>query len=152
MNAGLLSLETGLDFASQGQTFHYHDPQAGWVGSRQLLTRQWMLPLTLNLAILRRHSPEGLLMLRGGYNLQYNMLQIKCQGVLPDYSTHPFSRGLLLGVETTPVCLGQNYRAGFYLEAYRGSRIFTDPFNPMDSEIPGSSFVRAGIVIRFSSR
>jgi hypothetical protein len=143
-NAGRsIYAETGVDFMVNNQEFAFNDPAAGFMGSREIQTRQLMAPF---LIVIHPGINLDFFNLRAGYNLQYNFLNVTDLGVLPDYSCKKMSQGVILGFEISPFNFRNGSRAGLLFECYRGSRIYSDHFNLPENEMPGSSFFRIALI------
>ena len=146
---GRQQLETGLEGIYHNQTFTYEDPLNGLEGERQIRNFQLMVPLTYNIGIFRKHAAEGVLNLKLGWTLQYNIPVIRDQGLsLPDYTIRRFSNGPVLGLETRSFPLGEGMGLALNFELYRGSQIYQDLYNQSSFEMPGSSYFKAGVVFR----
>jgi hypothetical protein len=144
------AVETGIDFMYSPQTFTYNDAYNAYDGSRKLGTSQLMWPLTYNIGLLKNRQPGGVVHIKIGHVLQYNMLATTETGQqLPDYSISRLSNGATLGISATPFKLNSDARMGFYLDFYRGTRIFEDFYNSKDFEMPGSAFMKAGVIYQF---
>lgn len=141
------SVETGLDYMLNFQSFTWSDPVNNFSGSRDFAVNQFMWPLTLNLHLFRKNHPEGLIQLKIGHVLQYNGISIRKEnGNLPDFSLSKFSNGATLGITYMPFKLGNGARMGIFTELYRGNQIYEDHYNQVEFETPGSSFYKFGIV------
>lgn len=142
-----VSFETGLDYMYNQQTFTWNDPALNFAGTQQFSTHQLILPTTLNLGFFRKNDSRGLIRLKAGHVLQYNMVIAgKKTGATPNYSLNPFSNGLTFGISVMPLKLSNGSRMGLFMEGYRGSQIYIDPYNSKDFEMPGSSFMKIGII------
>jgi hypothetical protein len=147
------SVETGIDFMHNNQTFNYNDEMNAYAGKRKAGVSQLMWPLTYNFGVFRKNNANGLLQIKIGHVLQYNMITFSESGPqLPDYSVNRFSNGITLGVSAMPFTLTNGTGVGFYLDLYRGSQIFEDFYNRKDFEIPGSSYMKAGIIYQLPSK
>ena len=144
------AVETGADFMYNHQTFTYNDAENGFFGERNLGVSQLMLPVTYSFGFFRKNSPEGIFQLKVGFVAQLNLFRISDgQGVFPDYSTRAFSSGATFGFSTTPVKLRNGSKLGFYIDAYRGSQAYEDFYNRTDFEMPGTAFVKYGVIYQF---
>jgi hypothetical protein len=145
------TIETGVDYMHNNQTFTFNDNANGYKGSRKIGSSQLMIPVTYNFGLLRRHNPYGDLQIRVGYLIQLNLFKVSNSGVtLTDYSLKHFSSGLVFGVSATPFHLSNGNSLGFYLDGYRGSKIYDDFYNSSVYEMPGSSFMKFGVIYQFS--
>jgi hypothetical protein len=145
-----IALEAGLDFMNNGQTFTWNDPASGYIGTRNFSTNQILIPTTINFGLFNRKQRNGLIQIKLGHLLQYNMVSMRNEsGNLPNYTINKWSNGLVFGIASTPFQLHNGARAGLFIEAYRGGQVFEDPYNLSSFEIPGSSFVKIGIVYQF---
>jgi hypothetical protein len=108
-----------------------------------------MVPFTYNFELFKRSIPSAEIQLKIGYMGQFNFVAISDEGTLPEYSISKFSHGFLFGFSAYPLKLGNSLKLGIFLDAYRGSRIYTDFYNQESFEMPGSSFIKAGIRYRF---
>lgn len=144
------SIETGLDYMYNSQSFQFEDGLQQFRGSRKIGVSQLMMPLTYNIGFLQSHAEGGLFRVKLGLLFQYNILQISDRGnQLPEFSFNHFSNGVTLGIESTPFSLQNGARIGFYLDIYRGSQIYKDYYNQSSFEEPGSSFFKAGMIYHF---
>lgn len=143
------SAETGLEIMTNKQVLTYNNPENNFVGERTMALTQFMVPLTYSIGIFKKNAPEGLIQLKLGYLAQFNHFTIDGKGQLPDYSTKVFSSGAVLGLSTCPFRLGNGSRIGFFMDAYRGSPAYHDFYNRPEFEMPGTAFVKYGIVYQF---
>ncbi len=142
-------LETGVDYMLNNQTFSYNDAVNNFNGNRKLAVSQLMVPLTWNILLLKNYLPRQELKVKVGVVGQYNSIAVIDTGVLPEYSINPFSAGATLGFAAYPVVLSNGNKVGFFVEGYRGSRIYKDFYNQEEFEMPGSSFAKFGISFQF---
>lgn len=144
------TVETGIDYMYNNQTFTFKDNSNGFFGSRKIGTSQFMLPITYNFGMFRKNQPLGAVQLKLGYLMQFNLFSVSNNGSsLTDYSLKHFSSGLTFGLSATPFQMSNGNRLGFYIDGYRGSKIYDDFYNRSIYEMPGSSFVKFGIVYQF---
>ncbi|MFN3557567.1 MAG: hypothetical protein ACK4VN_16525 [Bacteroidales bacterium] len=143
-------VETGVDLMHNSQTFTYNDAVNNFMGERKLGVTQFMVPLTYSIGIIRQNHPEGLFQLKFGYAAQFNLFSISDgQGNMPAYSTNSFSNGATLGLSTAPFRLNNGLKLGFFVDGYRGTRAYEDFYNQPEFEIPGTSFIKYGIIFQF---
>jgi hypothetical protein len=143
-------VETGVELMHNGQTFTYNDAANGFMGERRLGVTQFMVPLTYSIGLYRENHPEGLFQIKFGYAAQFNLISISDGiGYMPDYSTKSFSNGAILGFSTTPFRLNNGAKLGFFLDGYRGTMAYEDFYNRAGFEIPGTSFLKYGIIFQF---
>jgi hypothetical protein len=143
------SAETGIEIMSNKQVLTYNNQQNNFVGERSIALTQFMVPLTYNIGIFKKNAREGLVQLKLGYLAQFNHFRFDSKGQLPDYSTKVFSSGAVMGLSTCPFKLGNGSRIGFYLDAYRGSPAYHDFYNRPEFKMPGTAFVKYGIIYQF---
>jgi hypothetical protein len=144
-----IALETGLGFMQNHQSFSWADETKGFMGSHDLRVNQLMLPTTVNFMFFRKQQPDGMMQVKLGHLLQHNLVSANnLQGTIPEYSISKWSNGLVLGITLTPFRLRNGSRAGFFAEAYRGTQIYEDAYNLPEFEVPGSSFVKYGLIYR----
>lgn len=139
-------IKTGIVYMYNPQTFTYQDNINGFSGERKLSTSQIMMPLTLNFSLFRQKAPEGLIHLKLGYALQFNMVGISSNGTLPDYSLNRWSNGFTLGITAIPFRFQDGSRLGFYIDGYRGTQIYEDFYNQESFDMPGTSFIKYGVI------
>ncbi|MHC1778140.1 MAG: hypothetical protein AB9834_22255 [Lentimicrobium sp.] len=139
-------IEAGIDYMFSPQTFTYQDNINGFSGERKLSTSQIMMPLTLNLSLFRQKTPEGLIHLKLGYALQYNIMEITSTGTLPEYSLNRWSNGFTLGFTAMPFRFQDGSKIGFFIDGFRGTQVYEDFYNQKPFEMPGTSFVKYGII------
>jgi hypothetical protein len=144
------SVETGLDFMHSSQTFTFNPNVIQYKGTRDIGTSQLMIPLTIDLALYKdEEQPLGALQLKFGYIGQFNFFSVTDKGFLPPYSNKSYSGGMLFGISATPFKLPLGNRIGFYLDLYRGTKIYDDSYNNDTFEMPGSSFAKFGVIYQF---
>jgi len=144
------AIESGIDFMYNSQTFTLNDVTNGYKGTRKIGTSQFMVPLTYNLGFFKKNNPLGSLQIKIGYLMQFNMFSVTNNGTsLTDYSTKGFSNGITAGISATPFKFENGNRLGFYFDGYRGSKIYDDFYNRSIYEMPGSSFMKFGIIYQF---
>ena len=143
------SAETGVEIMSNKQVLAYNDQQNNFVGQRSIALTQFMVPLTYSIGIFKKNVPEGLVQLKFGYLAQLNYFRFDSKGQLPEYSTKVFSSGAVLGLSTCPFKHGNGSRIGVFMDAYRGSPAYHDFYNQPEFEMPGTAFVKYGIVYQF---
>ncbi len=142
-------IESGVDYMLNHQTFTYKDEENKYNGTRELYVRQIMLPLTYNFNIFNKLLPDSKVQLKIGYIAQLNFINIDDRGNLPQYTLKKWSNGLTLGVSSSIIRFKNGNDIGFYLDIYRGSRIYEDFYNRPAFEMPGTSFARLGLRYQF---
>jgi hypothetical protein len=141
------AVETGIDFMYNKQTFKYNDPIANYVGYRGLGVSQFMLPITYNIGLFKMTNKQALCFLKLGYLVQYNSIDVTDSGQnLPTYSYNHWSEGITLGLSSTPIVLKNGTSIGVYFDVYRGSKIYDDVYNNDTYKMPGSSFMKFGLI------
>ncbi len=142
-------LETGLGYMYNAQSFSYADPLNGHDGTRQLNVSQFQIPLTYNVVLFRKLLPSSELQIKVGYLGQINLLDIKDEGQLPSFEQKGWSNGAILGLSAYLYEFSNGNRIGFYTDVYRGSQIYFDFYNQKKFEMPGTSFIKAGLRYQF---
>ncbi len=144
------AIETGVDFMYNGQTFSYNDSENGFNGERNLGVSQLMVPVTYSIGFIKSKHSEGLFQVKLGYVAQFNFVNVSnTEGNLPTYSTKVFSNGATFGISSTPFKLGNGSKLGFYIDGYRGTQAYEDFYNRTDFEMPGTAFIKYGIIYQF---
>jgi len=144
------SIETGVEFMYNHQIFTYKDAVNGFSGERKLGVSQFMIPVTYSFNLFRKKHPEGLFQIKIGYAAQLNLFAISNgNGTLPNYTTQFFSNGATIGFSTTPVRLRNGSKLGFYIDGYRGTQAYEDFYNRTEFEMPGTAFIKYGIIYQF---
>ncbi len=149
---GIVDIESGIDLMNNRQTMYYNDAMAGFSGKRELCLNQVNVPLTLGIHLFPEKYPKAGLKLSAGYLTQFNHLYADDEGTLPAYELSKRSSGATLSLQGNLLTENGKPRLGLYGSIYRGSRIFTDPYNPADALIPGSSFAALGLKFYLISR
>jgi hypothetical protein len=146
-------IETGIDYMYNYQSFSYADQGNLYLGVRKLHVNQIMFPLTYNFVLFKQTMPYAELQIKFGFLGQYNLIDVSDAGLtrLPEFSIDKFSGGATLGISAYPVKFNNGSKLGFYLDAYRGSRIYTDYYNQANFEMPGSAFVKMGLKYQFKN-
>ncbi len=142
-------IESGIDYMLNHQIFTYNDEENEYNGTRELYVRQIMLPLTYNFNIFNKLLPDNDVQFKIGYIAQLNFVDIDNSGNLPQYTLKKWSNGLSLGVSSSLLSFKNGNNIGFYLDIYRGSRIYEDFYNRPAFEMPGTSFARLGLRYQF---
>jgi hypothetical protein len=144
------TIETGIDLMHNSQTFTYNDAANGFNGERKLGVTQLMMPITYSFSFFRKNNPEGFLQIKLGYAAQINLISISDgTGNIPNYSTSPFSNGATLGFSIIPFRLENGAKLGFYVDGYRGTQAYEDFYNRTEFEMPGTAFIKYGIIYQF---
>lgn len=149
---GIVELESGSDFMQHRQTLTYSDEKAGYNGNRRIVLNQLNVPVTIGVPLFRKQFPNTNLKLSAGYLMQFNHLFHDDLGTLPEFTLSKQSSGATLSVQANLLTAYGKPRIGLYGMLYRGSRIYTDPYNPLGSETPGSSFAAIGLKFYLFSR
>ena len=85
-----------------------------------------------------------------GYVAQCNMLkETGREGTIPSREFNRRSHGPTLGITLKPFRLSNGNQLGLYVEGYRGSAIFRDPYNRDEYEMTGSAYVKTGLFFEF---
>ena len=144
-------IETGIDYMYNHQYFSYADQGNFFIGVRKFHVNQIMIPLTYNFVLFKRSMPKADIHLKFGFLAQYNLIKLSDAGLttLPNYSLNKFSSGATMGIAAYPFQLSNGSKLGFFCDAYRGSRIYTDYYNQVNFEMPGSAFVKFGVKYQF---
>ena len=145
-------IESGLDYMYNHQTFTYTDQGNMYIGSRNLSVNQFMIPLTYNFELLKKVLPSAEFQFKLGYMGQINFVSVNGTGILPKYSINRWSNGAVFGISAYPFKFANGSKLGFYVDAYRGTRIYKDFYNQDSFKMPGSSFVKVGIRYQFKSK
>lgn len=143
-------IEAGLDYMYNYQTFNYIDAGNFYFGVRRMQVSQIMFPLTYNFVLLKKTLPNADINFKIGFLGQLNIVSVTETGILPEYSIHPWSNGLTIGISAYPFQFKNNNKIGFYLDGYRGSQIYEDFYNQAGFEMPGSSFIKFGLKYEFN--
>ena len=144
------AIETGVDFMYNGQTFTYNDAVNGFNGERKLGVSQFMIPITYSISVFKKNHIDGLFQIKLGYAAQFNLFAISNgNGTLPHYKTNFFSNGDTLGFSTTPISFKNGAKLGFYVDGYRGTQAYEDFYNRTEFEMPGTAFIKYGVIYQF---
>jgi hypothetical protein len=143
------AFETGIDYMYNGQTFTYNDPERGFIGKREIGTSQVLIPLTYNFGLFRKTYYSSLVYIKLGYVAEFNFINVRNSGQLPDYNLKHYSGGFTAGISSTPVALNNGASLGLYFDVYRGSKTFNDFYNSKLYEMPGTSFFKFGLIYQF---
>jgi len=147
------SVETGVDYMYNKQKFTFRDATNGYNGTRTIGSSQIMVPITYNLGLFKKNDPLGMVQLKLGYLMQFNMFNVSNNGnSLTDYSLKHFSSGITFGVSITPLKLNNGNSLGLYFDGYRGSKIYNDYYNRSIYEMPASSFLKFGVIYQFGNK
>jgi hypothetical protein len=138
-------IETGIDFMVNYQSFTYADHGNNFIGIREFGVHQIMLPLTYNFVLFKQSLPRAEIQFKLGYAGQINLINVSESGILPEYTLNSWSNGGTLGISAYPVMFNNGSKLGFFLDAYRGSRIYTDFYNQKDFDIPASGYMKFGL-------
>lgn len=142
-------LESGVDIMYNDQTFTYNDLANNYIGSRDVITTQLMIPFTYNVNFLTNSLPKADLQFKLGLVGQANFAYLEHSGNIPDYSVNRFSGGFTFGFSGFLFKLKNEKSLGWYCDVYRGSQIYEDFYNQVNFEMPGSSYVKFGISCQF---
>jgi hypothetical protein len=67
--------------------------------------------------------------------------------MIPDYSLDNFSIGPSFGISTIPLKLNDKLQLGFYLDAFRASKVYTDPYITTDN-VGNISNIKFGAILK----
>jgi len=144
------AFETGIDYMYNAQFFTYNDAVNGYSGKRDMATSQFLFPVTCDIGLFRLKSNQPLFYFKLGYVFELNLLSVDDHGVsLPAYGYNLWSNGVTFGVATTAFRLNNGAHLGFYLDGYRGTKIYNDFYNSDVYETPGSSYYKIGLIYQF---
>jgi hypothetical protein len=145
-------LETGLDYLGFSQTVDYQLAGLDVVGSRDFRFHQIRIPFTYNLHLLKNQNRRPGLIIKAGFSGGYTFWEsIKDNGGLEEYQFTREDFGPTLGVTVYPFSARKAGRVGFYLDLYRGSRIFSDEFH-QEEGLGGQSFMKMGVTLSTSAK
>ena len=141
-------VETGLDFLTYNQSWTYLDGSENYDGKRDLRFGELRVPLTYNFQLFRDDNDEGLLQIKlglsAGYILYHNFTD---NGTVPDYTLDNFSIGPSFGISTIPIKLGDKLQLGFYLDALRASKVYSDHYLTTNN-VGNMSNIKFGAVLK----
>jgi hypothetical protein len=141
---------TGIEVMRNNQEFYYNDAQKGYYGIRTLGTTQVLLPVCFQAGFFKKQQAQGMLKVKLGYVSQFNFLSVTDSGTsLPGHTHNVYSGGVTLGISLIPFSFKNGARLGLYVDGYRGTRIYEDFYNQPGFKVPGSSYMRGGIVYQF---
>jgi len=144
------AIETGIDYMYNNQTFNFNDNLNSYSGNRKIGSSQLMVPITYNFGLFKKNNSLGTVNIKVGYLMQLNLFSVSDNGSnLTDYSLKHFSSGLTVGLSAIPFNLDNGSSLGLYVDGYRGSKIYNDFYNRSVYEMPGSSFMKFGIIYQF---
>jgi len=147
MPIGNVFMETSVDLMKNGQTFTFDDPVNLFAGTRHIGLWQLTFPLRVGGGFFQGLQSGGLLRVSGGPAFQLNLFSVDEQGSnLPAYTTTKFSAGINLRLSLLPLRFANGALMGLYLEGYRGSRIYEDFYNQPAFKMPGTSFLKIGLL------
>jgi hypothetical protein len=148
---GRNDLQAGLNYMFSPQKFTYNDEVNGYFGTRKISLSQLVIPVTYNINLFYRKLDPGILSLKFGGALEYNMPSIKDEGTrLTDYSIRKFSGGIVLGLSVIPFHFNHQSRLGCSVDMYRGSQIFDDFYNCAEYKKSMSSYLKFSAVYWFN--
>ncbi len=139
--------ETGFDYIGFAQSVDYDLPGFGVEGRRDFRFHQIRMPLTYNLHLLKNMESDPGLILKAGLSGGYTFHEsIEDSGSLAEYRFSRWDFGPTLGAAVYPFPEGKAFRMGFYLDFYRGSRIFEDIYH-QEEGLGGQSYMKLGVTI-----
>ena len=142
------TFETGLDYLVFDQTITYDLPSCSLDGQRHVRFSQLRLPLTYNFQFFRRGGGAARLNVKVGFSLGYTISKsVSDAGTVPGYTFKNRDYGPTLGVSFYPFPPLMNYRIGFYMDLFRGSRIYKDSYHTAEG-MGGQSYMKFGIVLQ----
>ncbi len=142
-----ITLETGLDYLAFDQTIRYDMPSFAVTGQRDIRFQQLRLPLTWNLHFPEENGRSAWLILKAGVSLGYTFSQsVSGTGKVPAYTFKNVDYGRTLGISFFPFPAHMKHRIGFYMDLYRGIRIYEDVYHAATG-MGGHSYMKLGIII-----
>ena len=141
--------ESGLDYVNFNQTLTYNDNEV--FGDRTYNYGQLRIPVTYNFKLFK--TPDGsmpLLYLKLGvcYGYQLYTSDESTNTYLPAYSFKKSSFGPYFGISSAPININYKWRAGLYLDFFRGTKVYEDSFNSAD-DVGNMSYLKFGILFRY---
>ncbi len=143
------TIETGLEYVHFNQTLTYSDNEI--FGERTYTYGQLHVPLTYNFKLFK--TSDGampLLYLKLGicYGLQIHAADEATNTYLPAYSFKKSFFGPYLGISSAPILINYKWRAGLYLDFFRGTKIYEDPYHD-SGDVGNISYLKFGILLRY---
>lgn len=143
--------ETGLDYLAYEQIIRYNDPESVVKGEKKITYGELRLPVTYNFRFLKNLNDYPFMTFKLGVNAGYVIdTRIEHTGNTPDHSIRNFSAGPTIGLVLTPLKIKNHMRLGAYIDLYRGSKIYTDPYHT-GGKSGNTSFLNAGLQLHFGS-
>ena len=143
---GKIYIESGIDYLGFNQSFSFDHTREDVFASKSLTFHQLRAPLTINFHLLPRRENRPRLILRAGVSAGYTFHKSIIEtGVQPDYEFYNWDIGPTLGATYFPVILKNGQPLGFFLDVYRGSRIFDDIYH-QEKGVGAQSYFKLGLV------
>jgi hypothetical protein len=133
------SIESGMDLIFNNQKFTYNDQVNQFSGERKIITTQFRIPITYNIAIFRNSKLENIAQIKFGITPGLNFHSVNNSGAnLPGYSFSHFSFGAIAAFTITPFHFQNGKYVGFTVEMFRiGQKVYSDFYQKGD--VPGLS-------------
>jgi hypothetical protein len=143
------TIETGLDYVNLNKSIEYEMPSLLLNGTRNFELYQLRLPVTYNFGFFKNNLDQSKLVLKvglsAGYTFSKTIEDSENSENMPEYE---FSNWDLCGKFSLcfyPFDFKQNYRLGFYFDAYRGFKAYDDIYHE-SAYLGGNAFAKFGVI------
>lgn len=141
--------ETGFDFLDFDHSIDYNLPSFHRHGSIRFSFQQIRLPIRYKLQIYNNQYTEKNVTVNFGLSFGYSLFKEEhSTGNMPHYSIRQTDWGPSLGLVIFPFSSTYLKNGGFFVDAYRGSQIFDDPFHKA-SGVGNNSYLKFGFIARY---
>jgi len=148
INIGGHVIETGVDYIGFKQSVTYDLSSFAVSGIRDIRFHQLRLPVTYNFRFFNNELNRPKLVVKGGLSLGYTFSSsITGSEDMPVYDFSKWDYGPTLGITLYPFNLKGQYNLGFYLDMYRGSKIFNDVYHNAGG-VGNHSYMKFGLVFQ----
>ena len=143
------TIEIGLDYINLDKSIEYEMPSLSVSGTRSFKTHQIRLPLTYNFLFFKNHLERPRLVLKvglsAGYTFSKTITDSDVSANMPDYEFSDWDACAKFGFCYYPFDFSKNYRLGFYLDSYRGLKVYEDIYHEA-AYLGGNAFTKFGIL------
>jgi len=143
------TIEIGLDYINFNQSVEYALPSLSVYGTRDFEFQQIRLPMTYNFEFFKNNLNKPKLALKLGFSVGYTFSKTiedsEDSENMPTYEFTDWDIGPDFGLYFYPFDIKQSYRVGFYMDAYRGRKIYEDAYHD-EIFLGDHSYLKFGVV------
>ncbi len=144
-----IAVEVGLDYIKFDQSVEYNMPSISVNGTRRFEFQQIRLPMLYNFEYFKNHLNKAKFVSKLGVSVGYTFNKTITDSEdsenMPAYEFFDWEVGPAFGIFYYPFEFSQSYRLGFYIDFYRGIKIYEDVYHE-GIFLGDNTFLRFGVI------